>query len=184
MSQYMNEATRVKGWTATDTLLDTWADKFNAQLRIHTDRIEQQKTQQKDAKSPDHPVAEYAQSNVIRESDESNYEDNAWSAGSTSEVDTYCYEVDENLSSGWGSVDQWSIYNEINSDAENLAICSATSGDWGNYDIQHVFYSQPTHQYVYIYLIALLNLYICVNKSNYGLLFSERSENELMIKLL
>jgi hypothetical protein len=28
----MNGAARVKGWTAIDTLLNSWADKFNSQL--------------------------------------------------------------------------------------------------------------------------------------------------------
>jgi ABC-type bacteriocin/lantibiotic exporter with double-glycine peptidase domain len=51
MSQFMNGATRVKGWTATNALLDSWADKFNAQLKVQTDLIEQQKNQKKDAES-------------------------------------------------------------------------------------------------------------------------------------
>jgi hypothetical protein len=33
----MNGATRVKGWTVTDALLNCWADTFNAQLQTQSD---------------------------------------------------------------------------------------------------------------------------------------------------
>lgn len=36
ISQYMNRASRVKGWNAVDKLLDAWADEFNEQLSKHT----------------------------------------------------------------------------------------------------------------------------------------------------
>jgi hypothetical protein len=64
----MNGATRIKGWNATDKLLDSWADNFNAQLRMHTDRIEKQKTQEKEVKAEELKCSsmKYAQPSVIR----------------------------------------------------------------------------------------------------------------------
>jgi hypothetical protein len=35
ISQFMNRASRVKGWNAVDKLLDAWADEFNKQLSKH-----------------------------------------------------------------------------------------------------------------------------------------------------
>ncbi len=150
MSQYMNGATRVKGWTATDTLLDTWADNFNAQLQIHTDRIEKQKTQEKEVKTEEQRFssAEYAQPSVIRLAYAPKYDDNAWSTGSTSDVDTSSYEEDGGFGNNmWNPEDQLNIYQGGACAAENLSIYNTPSGDWGTYDIQRVFYPQPS-QYV------------------------------------
>lgn len=140
----MNGATRVKGWTATDSLLDSWADNFNAQLQIHTDRIERQKTQEKDVKMHENKFScmEYAQSSVIRLNDEPKYDEAAWT-GSASDIDTSSYEDDANFAAIWTPEDQLNIYQQIPA-AENLAIYGAPSGDWTNYDIQRVFYPQPS----------------------------------------
>lgn len=145
MSQYMNGATRVKGWNATDTLLDAWADNFNAQLRIHTDRIEKQKTQEKEVKIEEQKFssAEYAQPSVIRLNYEPKYDDNAWNTGSTSDVDTSSYEDDGNFANIWTPEDQLNIY-QSGCAAENLSIYSTPSGDWGNYEIHRAFYPQPS----------------------------------------
>jgi transcriptional regulator with XRE-family HTH domain len=147
MSQYMNGATRVKGWTATDSLLDSWADNFNAQLQIHTDRIEKQKTQDKEVKMQESKFSctEYAQASVIRLNDEPKYDETTWNTGSTSDVDTSSYEDDGNFANMWSPEDQLNIYQQVPCAAENLAIYSnPPSGDWGNYDIHRVFYPQPS----------------------------------------
>lgn len=133
MSQYMNGATRVKGWNATDKLLDSWADNFNAQLRMHTDRIEKQKTQDKEVTAEVLKCSsmEYAQPRVIR----LDYE-----TGSTREVDTSSYEEDETFANLlWHPEDQLNIYQGANCAAENLSIHCIQLGDWGNYDIHRVF---------------------------------------------
>jgi len=142
----MNGATRVKGWTATDTLLDAWADNFNAQLQQQTDRIEKQKTQEKEVKLQETKISsqEYAQLSIIRLYEESNYEENPWHTGSTSEVDS-SYEDDGNFSNTWNPEESLSIYQVSQCSAENLSIFGASSAsDWGSYDIHRVFYPQPS----------------------------------------
>ena len=137
MSQFMNGATRVKGWTATNSLLDSWADKFNAQLKVQIDLIEQQKNQQKDAESTKRRrgIAGYIQSSVIELSNKSNFKDNTWETATS--METFRYEEDSNISAPWFSDNHSGFVNST--DAENMT----NNSDWANFDIQQMFYQGP-----------------------------------------
>jgi hypothetical protein len=145
MSQFMNGATRVKGWTAINLLLDSWAEKFNAQLKVQTDQLEQQKNQQKDAESTKckFDIAMYTQPSVIELSNKSNFEveNNRWETATS--IEAFRYVEDANISVPWFS-DNHS--GDINSTvAENMPDNWIASSDWTNFDIQRNFYQVPHH---------------------------------------
>jgi hypothetical protein len=154
MSQFMNGASRVKGWTVTDSLLDAWVDEFNAKLKLQTDLIEIKKKQHKDGeslKNDAQPSTLYIQPSVIELASQSNFEHNWDNASGSGSVDTS--RNDETFHGVWSSGDHSGIYSDSNSiEAENYApLCtdsSRGSGDWVNFDIQRMFYQGPLHKHV------------------------------------
>jgi hypothetical protein len=146
MSQFMNGATRVKGWPATNSLLDSWADKFNAQLKVQTDLTEQLKNQQKaESTKCKCGTAMYTQSSVIELSNKSNFEDNRWWETATS-MEAFPCEEDTNISVPWFSDNHSCFINST--DAENMHSNSRPSSDWANFDTQQIFYQVQPHKYV------------------------------------
>jgi hypothetical protein len=131
--------------------LDTWADNFNTDLKVQTDLIEQQKTNEKEAKSLARRFSapEYIQPSIIKLSNESNLEDNGWVTGSSGDASSF--EEDVNFSGSWSSEDHSGIYTLVNStEAENMPIYSqmVSGSDWNNFELQRVFYTGPHNQYV------------------------------------
>jgi hypothetical protein len=137
MSQFMNGATRAKGWTATNSLLDSWADKFNAQLKVQTNLLEQQKGAE--STKIKCGIAIFTQPSVIELSNKSNFEVNTRETGTS--IDSFRYEEGINTSVPWFSDNHSELINSI--DAENMTNNSIASSDWADFDIQRMFYQVP-----------------------------------------
>lgn len=127
----MNGATRVKGWAATDLILDSWVTAFNTQFRI------EQKSDVGSTKYLHTPLD--IQPTVINLSDQPNFEDTSWENASSVEAEKNNEEKEN--SSGVRLLDE-SRGGHSFTEAENLTIYPAsdrTSGDWDNFDIQRMF---------------------------------------------
>eukprot|EP00029_Vermamoeba_vermiformis_P000769 TRINITY_DN10961_c0_g1_i1.p1 TRINITY_DN10961_c0_g1~~TRINITY_DN10961_c0_g1_i1.p1 ORF type:complete len:218 (+),score=24.52 TRINITY_DN10961_c0_g1_i1:380-1033(+) len=132
MSQYMNGATRVKGWAATDLLLDSWVTKFNAQFKV---QFIEQKNDGESTQYLHTPL--YIQLTVIKLSDQPNFEDTGWEYASSVEAEKN-EEEKENSSGGVSLLDDRGGGHSF-TEAENLPIYPSC-GDWENFDIQRMFY--------------------------------------------
>lgn len=129
----MNGATRVKGWAATDLLLDSWVTVFNTQFPV---QCIEQKSDVGSTKYLHTPL--YIQPTVINLSDQPNFEDTGWENAPSVEAEKN--EEKEN-SSGVRLLDE-SRGGHSFTEAENLTIYPSsdrTSGDWDNFDIQRMF---------------------------------------------
>lgn len=150
MSQFMNGATRVKGWTSTDLLLDSWVEKFNSQLKVQTELIEQRKNHKNDAQSTEHKPS-YIQPSVIKLSDnqpffESNNEE-CESVGDQLEDFFQCTRVSYDHHNIEGP-SYTKFVEEANESQLLFNDCSRSSGDWSSFDIQRMFFAGPPQEYV------------------------------------
>lgn len=119
----MNGATRVKGWTSTAELLDSWVDKFNTQLKAQTELVEQHKNQNKNNVQITDRKASFIKPSVIKlSSDQPNLE------SSIAECESGVNQLE---------------------DFFQFSGCSrASSGDWSSFDIQRMFSTCPLQEYV------------------------------------
>jgi hypothetical protein len=145
MSQFMNGATRVRGWKTTNSRLDSWADKFNAKLNTQTELLENQQKAAESTKCK-RGIAIYIRPSVIELSNKSYFEEenNRWETATSMEA--FRYEDDANSSVPWFSDNHSGFINAT--DADNMSINSLASSEWANFDIQQMFYQMRPHKYV------------------------------------
>jgi hypothetical protein len=142
MSQFMNGATRVKGWTSIDLQLDSWAAKFNAQLKTQTELIEKQQNQHS-GESSEHRgnTSIHIHPNVIKLSDHSNFNNNNRECESSIDRHEFSFFQSPRVSYDQGFIEDFTNYAQEANVPVYLLSGSRASGDWSSFDIHGVFFT-------------------------------------------